>query len=175
MSDYLKSMDVFFNQMRNATGTLASGSISFYSPGTEILKTVYLDRNGDEDAANPYTLSADGTAALFGDGLYDIVIKNSNGVTIYSYYGVDFTDVGSGISADKAVITLVGIDGSIDLKNYRSIGDVTVIKTFITTGLVTVADSDTIKIMGQDNYIIYLPNESARFIFPTSATEWYVV
>lgn len=57
--------------------TLAGGKAYFYVPGSEVLKTIYADRNKTQTAANPYTLSSDGTAEIYGDGLYDVKITNS--------------------------------------------------------------------------------------------------
>jgi hypothetical protein len=73
---------------RAGGATLASGRAYFYSPGTTDLKTVYLDRAKQSPADNPYTLSADGNAAIYGDGLYDVKITNSAGVQKYFWEDV---------------------------------------------------------------------------------------
>ena len=75
--------------MRNYAGSLASGTITFYAPGTTTKKQVYLDIDMTQQAANPYTLSADGTAELFGYGLYDIVFKAYGGSSVYTYNNVN--------------------------------------------------------------------------------------
>ena len=101
---YGKSLDFLLNQMRNGTGSLASGTLTFYYPGTTTLKNVYLDRTLETTAANPYTLSADGTAELFADGIYRIVVKDSTGVIVYDYDNVGLTDPvnsGSTTTCDK--------------------------------------------------------------------------
>lgn len=92
MATYAKSMDVLLNQLRSALGALVSGTVTFYEPGSTTLSSVYMDRGKQEQAANPYTLSADGQAELFGDGLYRIVLKNSAGVTIYDWDNIEFVD-----------------------------------------------------------------------------------
>jgi parallel beta-helix repeat protein len=89
---YGKSVDFLFNQIRHALADLAGGWVYFYSAGTTNPKNIYLDRELSSIAANPYQLSADGTAELFGDGLYRIVIKNASFVTIYDYDDVSFVD-----------------------------------------------------------------------------------
>lgn len=86
---YGKSINFLLNQMRNYAGSLASGTITFYAPGTTTKKAVYLDREMTQQAANPYTLSADGTAELFGSGLYDVVFKAYGGAPVYNYSNVD--------------------------------------------------------------------------------------
>jgi len=90
-----KSIDFLLNQMRSsANGSLSSCWVFFYSAGTTNAKAIYLDNGMIVAAANPYQLSADGTAELFGDGLYRIVVKtnlnNVPGVTIYDYDNVEF-------------------------------------------------------------------------------------
>jgi hypothetical protein len=72
--------------------TLAGGKAYFYVPGTETLKAIYADRNKVTPAANPYTLSADGTAMVYGDGLYDVKITNSAGVQKFLWEDIQLTD-----------------------------------------------------------------------------------
>lgn len=92
MATYAKSMDVLLNQLRSALGSLIAGTVTFYEPGSTTLASVYMDRGKQEQAANPYTLSADGQAELFGDGLYRVVLKNASGVTIYDWDNLEFID-----------------------------------------------------------------------------------
>lgn len=86
---YGKSINFLLNQMRNYAGSLAGGSMTFYAPGTTTKKAVYLDREMTVQAANPYLLSADGTAELFGSGLYRIVFTAYGGAPVYTYDNVD--------------------------------------------------------------------------------------
>jgi hypothetical protein len=72
--------------------TLSSGKAYFYSPGTTTVKTVYVDRNKQTQAANPYTLDTNGRAEIFGDGVYDVVIKTSGGVTKATWENVTLQD-----------------------------------------------------------------------------------
>jgi hypothetical protein len=73
--------------------TLAAGKAYFYVPGSTTLKPIYLDRNSTQPAANPYTLSADGTAELYGDGLYDISVRNSANVEKFFWEDVNIRDI----------------------------------------------------------------------------------
>lgn len=101
---YGKSIDFLFNQMRNGSiGSLAGGNINFYYAGTTTRKPVYLDRDMTQPVTTAYTLSADGTAELYGDGLYRIIVKSSAGVTIYDYDDVSFVDLSSQL--DTALIS----------------------------------------------------------------------
>ncbi len=81
---YAKQIDFLLSQVRNSVGSLAGGTITFYAAGTTDLKTIWLDRDKASEAANPYTLDANGTAHLYADGIYKVVIKNSAGSTIYT-------------------------------------------------------------------------------------------
>jgi hypothetical protein len=96
---YGKSIDFLFNQMRNGSvGSLAGGSLIFYSAGTTTPKAVWLDVNLTTPTTagilTPYTLSADGTAELYASGIYDIVVKDSTGVIIYDFSDVEFVSYG---------------------------------------------------------------------------------
>jgi len=85
MANIGKSIDFLFNQMRAYQGSLAGGSVTFYSPNSTSIVPIYLDINCTIGAANPYLLSADGTAELFGNGTYRIIVKNAQGVIVFDY------------------------------------------------------------------------------------------
>ena len=89
----LKAQQVEFllSQVRNTTGALAGGTVTFYAAGTTTLKTVWSDRDKATPAANPYTLDANGTAQLYADGLYKVLIKNAAGTTVYTRDNLQFT------------------------------------------------------------------------------------
>jgi parallel beta-helix repeat protein len=93
--------------------TLSSGKVYFYSPGTTTAKTIYVDRNKQTTAANPYTLDSNGRAEIFGDGTYDVVVKTSAGVTKATWENVALLDVASFDNIDNyaslnAAITAIG-------------------------------------------------------------------
>ena len=72
------------SQVRSAAqGLLSGGQVYFYDAGTTNAKTIYSDHTLATPAANPYTLDSDGTALLYGNGLYRIVIKTAALVTVY--------------------------------------------------------------------------------------------
>lgn len=76
--------DFLLSQVRSASGgALVSGKVYFYATGTSTPKAVYLDIAKSQQAANPYTLDANATAQLYGDGLYRVVIKTAAGATVY--------------------------------------------------------------------------------------------
>lgn len=101
MSDKAQQIEFLLAQVRADGVALTGGTATFYEAGTTTLKTVYLDRNKATAASNPYTLDANATAQLYGDGLYKVVIKNSAGVTKYTRDNLSF---GSG-TGNTQVIT----------------------------------------------------------------------
>lgn len=88
-------VDFLLSQVRNAIGSLIGGTVYFYeagaseSPGN--LRSIWLDRDKATPAGNPYTLDANGTAQLYADGIYKVVIKNSAGSTVYTRDDLDFS------------------------------------------------------------------------------------
>jgi hypothetical protein len=96
-----KNIEFLLSQVRQASGPLTGGKVYAYASGTDTPKTIWLDRNKVTAAANPYTLDANGTAQLFGDGLYRIVIKTSAGVTVYDRSGLSYKDA-LGLAYDVA-------------------------------------------------------------------------
>jgi hypothetical protein len=88
-----QSIQFLLSQVRNTSGPLAGGKVYAYAAGTSTAKTIWLNRSKATVAANPYTLDANGTAALFGDGVYRIVIKTAAGVTVYDRDHISIKDV----------------------------------------------------------------------------------
>ena len=114
-----KSIDFLLNQMRCFSGSLQGGSAEFFFPGGSTTQQgIYLDQGLTQPAANPYPLSADGTAELFGSGTYRILIRNAAGVIVYDY---DFVEIlatntggggGGGTTGNGAVQVLVPTSAS---------------------------------------------------------------
>jgi len=99
MSSKAQNIQFLLSQVRASGVALSGGQVFFYSAGTDELKAVWLDRGKVTQAANPYTLDANATAQLYGDGLYRIVIKTSAGVTVYDRDNLSFLDVGAELDA----------------------------------------------------------------------------
>jgi hypothetical protein len=106
MSTTAQPVEFLLSGIKVNGNVLTTGKVFFYEAGpTSTLKPVYLDRNKAVEAANPYDLDANGTAQLYADGIYRIVIKNTNGsikpalwTTEYDWDGLPFIPPGfSGI------------------------------------------------------------------------------
>lgn len=80
------------NQLRTSAGDIPAGYAYFYEVGTTTPKTIYLDKAKATTATNPYTLSANSQAQLYGAGYYRVVIKTAAGVTKYDWDNVFLPD-----------------------------------------------------------------------------------
>jgi hypothetical protein len=78
----------------NTSLPAAGGSVAFYVPGTSTGKNVWTEA-AKSNAYTSYTLDDAGAAELWGDGSYDVVIKDASGTTLYEWSGVYFTKHGT--------------------------------------------------------------------------------
>ena len=175
---FAKSIDFLFNQMRNASiGSLASGWVFFYSAGTTNAKPVYLDRLMAQQAANPYQLSADGTATLFGDGVYRVVVKtnlnNAPGVTVYDYDNVQIIDINTITSTDVTTIESDATAGPLSITFTAGTPAIIFIKTDDTINEVTITAPLGYTFNGLDTYVLRNLGESVSFRL--IGTTYYVV
>ncbi len=111
-------IDMLLSQVRtNAGGSLAGGHVHFYSAGTTTNKTVWTDYAKTTPAANPYTLDANGTALLYGDGIYRIVIHTATGVTAFDRDNIRYEDVSGAVTR---ITSLIG-DGSGNISGFDNL------------------------------------------------------
>jgi len=85
----------------------ASGTLTFYEPGTTTPKTIYTSTDtGGSTHTNPHTLDSAGrpTAPIFTDGLYDILVKDSAGSTLVSVS--NYGDNNSAVATDLSNLVL---------------------------------------------------------------------
>lgn len=92
----------FFHQrfFDNEGRPLAGGSLTFYVAGSTSLKSIYLDQSGTT-AKNPMPLDSTGlpeSQYFGGEGEYDIVLKDSNGVLINKTLRVSAVGMGGSVS-----------------------------------------------------------------------------
>jgi hypothetical protein len=69
------------SQVRTSQTAMVGGQVYFYDAGTTNPKAVFLDSAETMPASNPYTLDSNGTARIYGTGIYRVVIKDLSGVT----------------------------------------------------------------------------------------------
>jgi parallel beta-helix repeat protein len=63
---------------------LVGGKLYTYAAGTSALKPTYQDAAGTTPNANPITLDSSGSALIFWDGSYKMVLKDALGNTVYT-------------------------------------------------------------------------------------------
>ncbi len=83
------------SQVRTSTTALVGGKVYFYLPTTTDMTGVHIWLNKDATiaASNPYTLDANGTAQLYAQGSYRIIIKDSAGVTRFDRDNLYFNNL----------------------------------------------------------------------------------
>jgi len=73
---------------------LVGGKLYTYLPGTTTEKATYSDRNLSSANANPVVLDDRGEATIYGTGLYKLVLKDSDDVTVWTLDNVEFAGGG---------------------------------------------------------------------------------
>jgi hypothetical protein len=109
-------IDFLLAQQRDSSTSLVNGTVTFYAAGTTTLKAVWTDSLKVTEAANPYTLDARASAALYGDGNYKIVLKNALGATVATWDNVY-------VGADLSAIDLTSVIAAVSLTNRDYIGN----------------------------------------------------
>jgi hypothetical protein len=71
---------------------LAGGLVYFYAPGTSTPKTTYCDAAKVTPHTHPVQLDTNGEATIYLDGIYDMTLKNSLGVTQWTMNNVGVAD-----------------------------------------------------------------------------------
>ncbi len=111
------------NQQRDAIGIIESGSALFYEAGTSNLKNVWTDRDKNTISANPATLAQDGTVAVYGDGTYRVVIKDSDGVVVHDYPAIEMGFVSNNLATIVADCEAAQKGAEDALAEFSEVGD----------------------------------------------------
>ena len=91
-----KQVDFLVSGVVDASGNqLNAGRVYFYETDGVTLKTIWEDGNKAEASPNPVTLSTVGTASIYADGTYDIVVRDSDDNTIRSHPDITYKVEGS--------------------------------------------------------------------------------
>lgn len=106
MSDLAKQIDFLLTGIPEC----ANGTVTFYAAGSGTLKTVYLDKLAETEAANPYNLDTNGRALLFGNGTYKAVLKDADGITWITLDNLTYA-IGDAGPVDADNITTGTLDG----------------------------------------------------------------
>lgn len=167
---------VLLSGLRDTSGgSLSGGTVYFYSPGTVIAKSVYTD-DDLTNAVNSVELDANGQAEIYGRGLYDVVVKDADDATLYSWESV-FLGKDMFVSTSVIADYNATADDSLILVDTTA-GNVTVtlpdpatmqqapyiVKTTDDVNTVTISRTDT-TINGDANYVISSQWEGVQIAF----------
>lgn len=160
----LKAQNISFllSQVRTSVTSLIGGKVYAYAAGTTTFKTIWLDRDKSTVANNPYTLDSDGTAQLYADGLYRIVINDAAGATKFDRDYLSFVDVitsGVELNADDYTSLADAVDkigssvATLVVSSPQTVSSNLVVPSNITlrslsTGIITVNTGQTLTING---------------------------
>ena len=122
-------IDMLLSQVRTAAGgAITNGHVHFYAAGGTTDKTIWTSVTKATPAANPYNLDANGTAYVFGDGLYRIVIHSApdvtsplgvvtHGPTVYDRDNIRYEDFGTTMTR----LTVITGDNTGTLSGFKTI------------------------------------------------------
>ena len=105
----------------NTGAPLASGTVTFYIPGTTTLKNTWSNSSQTILNTNPVVLDSGGRAVIYGSGAYRQVVKDSNGNVVWdqltsdtssaSNLGWGATSSGTANAQTISTGTFTGVDG----------------------------------------------------------------
>lgn len=161
-----QSIQFLLSQVRTSTSALAGGKAYFYAAGTTTSKAVWLDRGKATQAANPYTLDANATAQLFGDGLYRIVIKDAAGVTKYDRDGLRFAEL-----AGDTVANVLDYGSGTLAEAIAAIGNTPTTLAYGTdqTLAANITIPSTLELLPLNGAVIHYTTRTIAFVGPVTA------
>jgi hypothetical protein len=175
MTTWGKSLDFLFNQMRNGSeGSLAGGTVYFYEAGTTSGRQLFLDRAMTQGVYSQL-LSADGTAELYGAGLFRIVVKDAAGVTIYDYDDVEIESIYN-VFDNTQTLSLNAAAGNVNVTPTGSnIGKLTAMRTDNSayTATITLPTGYTMAGSGESTYALTQQGEAVTL--QAYGIKYYVV
>lgn len=137
-----RQFEILLNGVHDSSGEpLGSGKVYTYIAGTTTLATTYVDKDSLTPASNPILLDSNGTAQVYGDGVYKLIIKDVNDVTLYTYDNIfigvtDSQLKNSGTSTGSANAYVLTND--IPSTAYAVLDTYRFIANFANTGVATV-------------------------------------
>ena len=85
-----------FDQIGPLTNAIGGGwKLYHYVVGTTTTKDLWSDRDKQTTVAQPLQADANGVVSFYGDGLYDFVVKDANGVLLYTWEKVFYGSIES--------------------------------------------------------------------------------
>lgn len=117
MASKAKQFDALWSGILDDDGLpLSGGKVYTYAAGTTTNKDTYTNRDKTPPvAANPITLDAYGRAEVYGDGLYNIVVKDSVGNTLWDMDNVEIIATNANLYLEGDNLTSSSTNGDINI------------------------------------------------------------
>jgi hypothetical protein len=90
----LMIIDLASGIMDDEGNPLAGGKVYFYEAGTTTPQSVYLDRDKTTAASNPVVLDIYGRAEIYADGIYKVVVTDSDDSSVWDIDNVEMIPIG---------------------------------------------------------------------------------
>ena len=124
-----RQIDMLLSPVLDSAGDiLNAGTVQINETGAGLV-TLYAAQTGVDTLSNPVTLGSDGTKLVFVDGTvkYDVLIKNSDGDTIWDYTALNLDTDTTGLSDYLAKDGSVALTGNwaVGGFNMTGLGDMT--------------------------------------------------
>ncbi len=117
MAAKAKQFDALWSGILDDDGECVSGGkVYTYAAGTLTAKDTYTNRDKTLPvAANPIILDAYGRAEVYGDGLYYIVVKDANDVTLWDMDNIEITATNANLFLEGDNLTSSSVNGDINI------------------------------------------------------------
>lgn len=118
MASKAKQFDALWSGILDDEGLpVASGKVYTYIAGSSsTTKATYTDRDKNTTAANPIILDTYGRAEVYGDGLYNIIVKDANDTTLWDMDNVEIIAQSANLILDGDELTSQSVNGNIDIQ-----------------------------------------------------------
>lgn len=118
MASKAKQFDALWSGILDDEGLpVALGKVYTYIAGSSsTAKATYTDRDKNTTAANPIILDAYGRAEVYGDGLYNIIVKDANDTTLWDMDNVEIIAQSANLILDGDELTSQSVNGNIDIQ-----------------------------------------------------------
>lgn len=166
------------------TNSIASGyTVYFYAAGTSTPKNAWTEK----EKTNPYTsrtLGSDGTIQVYGDGVYRIIVKDTDGTTVYDWDNIkvqantftvqDKSDDYTATAEDDLVLVDTTSDNvTINIADVADFTHPLIVKHRAGANNVTVDPYSTQPIDGNST-ITLTPTDDSAVLYPlASSAAWY--